>query len=214
MGNNLETKGEARIIGESILELGPLTAHLTEISGSGIRQPLRFTRNKNGKEQMVGKFVVMLKLVNEGQMPQEEEKFHKADVSDIFHQLPNSDPTIDWRVKCDIRCGVDLPLNRNTKTGLPTCFVELGWTLYDKQPPDDLKLQMTNLVENNRHPIWNQQFYIKNPPGTVKPEGFLYICIRDRNMVDSLDVIYVPIQPMKAFMPYNFVILIEFFQIF
>ena len=85
-------------------------------------------------------------------------------------------------------------------------FVELGWTLYDNQPPEDLDLQLTNLAENNRHPIWNQQFYVYNPPGVVGKEGFFHLCFRDRNLVDPLDRIYIPLAPMKPFVPYNFVL--------
>ena len=112
-----------------------------------------------------------------------------------------------------------MPLNRTTQSGLPTCFIgksfsaymnsnhfiELGWTLYDNQAPEDLELQLTNLVESNRHPIWNQQFYVYNPMGLTHKEGFFYLCIRDRNVPDALDKIYIPLNPMKPFQPYNFV---------
>jgi hypothetical protein len=206
-GSVLESTGKVVQLGEAKLELGPLTPVLTDISGSGVRQMMRFQRMKQGKAQLVGKFLVQIKLVGEDQAP-EAEHYTKFDLEDIFHQLPSTDPSIDWRIKVDVRCGVDMPLNHNTKTGKPSCNVELGWTLYDKQAPLDMEMQFSNLVETNRHPYWNQQFYVVNPPGVQAPEGFLYFCIRDRSAVKEIDTIYLPIQPMVPFIPYNF----EFFS--
>lgn len=60
-----------------------------------------------------------------------------------------------WRLRVDVRSGIDISLNRTTQSGLPSSYVELGWTLYENQPPDDYQLYLTKLVENNRHPIWN-----------------------------------------------------------
>lgn len=90
------------------------------------------------------------------------------------------------------------------------CVVEVGWTLYDQQPPDDLALQFTNSVENNRHPIWNQQFFVVNPPNSMDKEGFLYLCFRDRHLANPIDQVYVPIAPMRPFHPYHFVITSNF----
>lgn len=210
-GGDLEKKGQARLLGECVLELGPLTHLLTDISGTGSRQLLKFTRTQNGKQVTVGRFMVQLKLVGEDQLPANEDRhFIQLHDNSIFHQLPQSlqKHEFSWRIKVDIRSGVDMPLNRSTHSSLPTCFVELGWTLYDNQPPEDLDLQLTNLVDNNRHPIWNQQFYIYNPPGVINKEGFFHLCFRDRNLVDPLDRVYIPLAPMKPFVPYNF----EFFS--
>lgn len=33
----------------------------------------------------------------------------------------------------------------------------------------------------------------------------MYLCFRDRNLVDPIDRIYIPLDPMKPFVPYNFV---------
>ena len=69
MGNDLETKGQARLLGESVVDLGPLTGSLTDISQTGVRQLLKFSRTQNGKVVTVGRFIVQLKLVGSDQLP-------------------------------------------------------------------------------------------------------------------------------------------------
>mmetsp|Transcript_34749 Transcript_34749/g.40638 ORF Transcript_34749/g.40638 Transcript_34749/m.40638 type:complete len:858 (-) Transcript_34749:61-2634(-) len=204
-------QGQARLLGECDVDLGPLTPSLTDISGTGVRQMLKFTRMQNDKPVVVGRFIVLLKLVGEETIPIEDDKekrFKDLNASDIFHPLPQNDPTMDfnWRLRVEVRSAADMPMNRavNSTKGLPTCMAEVGWTLYDQQPPDDLALQFTNSVENNRHPIWNQQFFILNPPNSFDKEGFLYLCFRDRHLATPFDQVYVPVAPMKPFHPYHF----------
>lgn len=74
-----------------------------------------------------------LKLVGDEVIPVDEKDFKPLEKDDIFHELPRADPFFDfaWRIKIDIKAGVDLPLNRVNPSGLPTSFVECGWTLYD-----------------------------------------------------------------------------------
>lgn len=110
------------------MELGPLTPFLTDISGTGTRQILKFTRTQNDKQVTVGRFTVLLKLVGEETIPIDEDKdkqWKNLNKSEIFHPLPMNDPMMDfnWRLRVDVRSAVDMPVNRATKTGLPTCFV-------------------------------------------------------------------------------------------
>ena len=37
-------------------------------------------------------------------------------------------------------------------------------------------------------------------------EGFIYICVKDKYISEAIDTIYVPIGPMRPFVPLNFVI--------
>lgn len=173
---DLESKGQARLLGECHLELGPLTAPLTDISGTGVRQHVKFTRqqfngnSKEPKEVAVGKCVLNLKLVGEQLFPIDQQVDLKPlEFDDIFHPLPVSDPFMDfiWRLRVDIRSAVDLPLNRTTPTGLPSCYAEVGWVLYNDSVPDENSIFMTSIIESNRHPIWNQQFLIPNPQNIV-----------------------------------------------
>lgn len=178
----LNNQGQTRLLGECTLALGPLTSALTDISGMGVRQHLKFTRTIGNEQKTVGRFIVNLKLVGEQVIPLADEKPIEQD--EIFHQLPASDPfmNFNWRLRVDVRSGIDLPLNRNEVSGgLPTSFVELGWTMYENQPPDDYQMYLTKLVEGNRHPIWNQQFLIPNPQAIQGKDGFLYVGMKDRH---------------------------------
>ena len=59
----LNSKGQARLLGECKLELGPILPSLLDYSGIGIRQSLKFTRISGDKEVTVGRFIANLKLV-------------------------------------------------------------------------------------------------------------------------------------------------------
>ena len=60
---DLEKKGQARLLGECIIELGPLMGQLNDIYGVGVRQTLAFGRKRDDKEITVGRFNCILKLV-------------------------------------------------------------------------------------------------------------------------------------------------------
>ncbi|EAR89988.1 C2 domain protein (macronuclear) [Tetrahymena thermophila SB210] len=203
---DLDNKGQARLLGECILDMGPITAALQDIGGTGVRQSLKFTRISGEKEVTVGRFIVNLKLVGEQVIPVTNQLDIKPlEKEDIFHELPKSDPFFEfsWRVRVDIRSATDLPLNRVNPSGLPTTFVEVGWTLYDNASPDDFGLYLTNFVENNRHPLWNSQFLIQNPQKMTEKDGFIYICIKDKYVTEPIETIYIPIFPLRAFVPMN-----------
>lgn len=36
-------------------------------------------------------------------------------------------------------------------------------------------------------------------------DGFIYICIKDKYVTDPIDTIYIPVFPLRAFVPMNFV---------
>ena len=61
----MERKGNARLLGECILDIGPLIPALSDISGVGVRQSLKFLRVKDGKELTVGRFIISLRLVSD-----------------------------------------------------------------------------------------------------------------------------------------------------
>ena len=60
---DLENKGSARLLGECVLELGPLMNALNDIYGVGVRQHLSLGRRSGEKEVVVGRFTCILKLV-------------------------------------------------------------------------------------------------------------------------------------------------------
>jgi len=57
------------LLGECVLSLGPLTGALTDISGTGVRQHLNFSRQVGDEKKKVGRFIVNLKLVGEQVIP-------------------------------------------------------------------------------------------------------------------------------------------------
>jgi hypothetical protein len=71
------------------------------------------------------------------------------------HPLPAEEPNFKWRVRVDLRCALDAPLNRTTQNGLPSCYAEFGWSLYEHTHPDEFNKMMSNVVEDSRHPHWN-----------------------------------------------------------
>ena len=110
-------KGQSRLLGECVLELGPLASALLDVHGAGSRQHLKFSRSHEGQLATVGRFLVNLKLIVE----REEPSFSK-DADSIFHPLPASDPFTEfvWRARIDMRAAIDIPLNQLTSTGLPS----------------------------------------------------------------------------------------------
>lgn len=94
-------------------------------------------------------------------------------------------------MRVDLRCALDAPLNRTTQQGLPSCyagktmiyeyFVEFGWSLYEHTDPDEYNKIMSVLVENTRHPHWNQELLFNNPPEIIDLTGFFWLIFKDKN---------------------------------
>lgn len=61
----MEQKGQARLLGECILELGPLMASLNDVYGVGVRQHLALARKRDDKDVTVGRFTCILKIVGD-----------------------------------------------------------------------------------------------------------------------------------------------------
>jgi len=59
----MESKGQARLLGDCVMEMGPLMPSLNDIYGVGVRQSLAFLRRRDDKEVVVGRFTCILKLV-------------------------------------------------------------------------------------------------------------------------------------------------------
>jgi hypothetical protein len=59
----METRGQARLLGDCVLELGTLMPAITDIYGVGVRQQLALCRRRDDKEVTVGRFTCTIKLV-------------------------------------------------------------------------------------------------------------------------------------------------------
>jgi len=94
--------------------------------------------------------------------------------------MPVENPNYDWRIRVDVRCGVDMPLNSASPSRMPSIYAEVCWSesiFYESLDP--LTLQYTCIVKENRHPNWNQQLLVTNPPTNPDVEGFLWISLAD-----------------------------------
>ena len=46
----------------------------------------------------------------------------------MVHQMPPEQSDYLWRLRIDLRCLIDAPLNTNTESRMPSCYVEMGWS--------------------------------------------------------------------------------------
>jgi hypothetical protein len=58
-----EGMGQARLLGDCVLDLAPLMPTINDIYSVGVKQHLAFARKRDDKEVIVGRFTCTLKLV-------------------------------------------------------------------------------------------------------------------------------------------------------
>lgn len=190
-------KGQARLLGDCVLELGPLAPVLTDIRGAGTRQHLKFIREHEGQPVTVGRFLVTLRVIPEQAVPIESENL------EIFHPLPVIDPYKEfvWRIRVDFRSAYDIPMNNMSTTGLPSPYMEFGWSHYVQQRPGDNDTEKSLIVPNNRNPIWNYQLIYYNKENAGSIDGFMWAYLKDRTAAENLETISMPVSAMRAFHP-------------
>ena len=57
--------------------------------------------------------------------------------------MPEENPNFKWRIRCTVRTGENMPHNNVDKKGLPSCYLEFGWS-------------DANLNVDPHKPIWLQ----------------------------------------------------------
>jgi len=92
-------------------------------------------------------------------------------------------------------------LNRASSGGLPASYCELGWSLYEQTEPDEYTKILSVLVEQNRHPHWNQQLLFNNPADVIDMSGFLWITLRDRHTIEPIERFCLPLYLFKPYQP-------------
>ena len=191
-------KGQARLLGDSVLELGPLAPVLTDIRGAGTRQHLKFVREHEGQIVTVGRYLVTLRLVPIQNMPIES----MGEV-DIFHPLPAVDPFQEflWRVRVDFRSAFDVPLNSMSTTGLPSPYMEFGWSHYVQQKPGENETEKTIIIPNSKNPMWNYQLLFYSKETITQPDGFFWSFLKDRVASESIETVCLPVSAMRPFHP-------------
>ena len=208
IGTELETKGQAKLLGECKFDLDTILASLIDSVGVGVKKALKFTRMQGDKTVTVGRFVVDFQIAGdynageaEGLRSGIENRELKA-MADIDRVLPACDFGLNkWRVRIDARCAVGCPLNLIAKDGFPSMFMQIGWSQYKHEEPSTLNIVETSLIEENRHPIWNEQILLNNPGESDKPsKSFRVMVLLNEN--DSW-ILMVSTQRQEPHRKYN-----------
>ena len=58
-----------------------------------------------------------------------------------IHQMPEENIDFRWRIRCTVRTGENMPLNNSDSKGLPSCYLQFGWS-------------ESNLNINPNNPVW------------------------------------------------------------
>ena len=84
---------------------------------------------------------------------------------------------------------------------MPSLYVELGWSLYEKSQPEDFNKILSNLIEQNQYPDFNQQLLFHNPPEVKDISGFLWVSMKDKQKLSETTIgqFAVPIEALKPF---------------
>jgi hypothetical protein len=127
-----EIFGKASLLGTCEIPLTPLLPELIDVYGLGIRQNVKFTRTSasvgvDGSAPTVGLALVTLKLIGDYVTKFDGPADHIAggpkQATGQMHVLPAESPNFKWRIRCDLHCGENLPLNNVVALGLPSTYL-------------------------------------------------------------------------------------------
>lgn len=196
-------KVSTKVLGECSLDLSPFALQPSEVYHLPIRQQLKFVRSKDGKEVTVGRFIASIKIVSEDSLPKyvEDLEQKKIEKNEYYAPLPDFDETMsfDWRVRVEIREALNIPL---TDGMVPQVSVEVGWSEYKDAMPEEKRIVRSDTL-NTSHPEWHQTMLISNPPHIKDPHGFIMIVVRDSHNLEDIFKVYLPLESMGLFLPYN-----------
>ena len=132
--------GSSKLLGTATVEITPLLPELLDVYGLGIRRKLEFRRSRAGQapdanSPIVGRATCTLKLVGDylTKFDNEIDAVPGAPkrATGELHILPAELPDYNWRIRADCRAGENMPLQDVVNQGLPSCFLEFGWSLSD-----------------------------------------------------------------------------------
>lgn len=131
----------------------------------------------------------------------EELETKKIEKNEYFVELPDFDTNLEfsWRIRLEVREALNIPDNNSTK---PQVFVETGWTEFRNMLPENSRTYTSSIL-NTQNPEWNQTFLISNPSHINEQKGFVLISVKDNHNLDDIFRIYIPVESMTAFVPYN-----------
>lgn len=204
----MDGKGQAKLLGENVIELAPLTSQLTNINDAPIRQRLDLFRKKGDSNVVVGRVNITLKLLAETLIPDDD--LNRVP-NDETHLLPEMDLTKEfvWRLRIDVRSAVNLPFNRTTESKLPSAYVEIGWTMYANQDINLAEAVRTASVDGNRFPVWNQQLLFYPSSNVTTIDGFVTVLLKDRFQLIPMQKCTFPLGALKPFHPVHLDLLLD-----
>lgn len=173
---DLDSKGQAKLLGECSFELDSILASLIESEGVGVKKPLKLTRSQGGNIVTVGRFLATFKVVgdyNPEELPQSSDikKSQLKSMMDLTHELPPIDFGFSkWRVRVGAYCAIGAP---SAAAKFPSLALETGWSQYKHEEPSAFTMISTGVIEENRHPVWNEELVMNNPTESDKPSKAL-----------------------------------------
>ena len=197
---NQDGTGQAKLLGENIVELAPLTGDLTNIANSPINQRVDLYRKMGDKNAVVGKLNIQLRLLNEIIVPEDIKEKTNNDMTQLLPEMDFTKKFV-WRLRIDVRSAVNLPLNQTTENKMPSAYVEVGWTMYENTDINQVEAVRTPCIENNRFPIWNQELLFYPPSSLTKIDGFITILLKDRYQMNPIQKCVFPLSCIRPFHP-------------
>ncbi|CAI2385109.1 unnamed protein product [Moneuplotes crassus] len=186
--NKYNYKNEAKCVGETVLDLGQLATLINSPDNLGVKQSLSFTKHHQGEELQVGRFNITISIENDYSKArgQEGSYFNGAidepiEATSMVHHMPPEKEDYVWRLRIDLRCCIDAPMNIANATKLPSCYAEFGWSKDAHTNPSAEDRMLSLLIPQERHPHWNQQLLYHNPAQSTERDGFFWITLYDRD---------------------------------
>jgi hypothetical protein len=206
--NDSSGVGQAKQLGENILDLAPLTASLTNINNYPVKQRLDLLRRQGDDNAVVGRLNITLKLLAEAIVPDDHLQEMSNDASPLLPELDQSRDFI-WRLRSDIRSAVNLPFNRTTEGKLPSCYVEIGWTMYPQQDINQAEAVRSSAVDANRFPIWNQQLLFYPSTNVTTIDGYITVLLKDRFSIRPISKFTFPLNTLRPYHPVHLDVLLD-----
>lgn len=168
--NKYTYKNESKLVGETILDLGQLSNLINSEDTLGVKQSLGFIKNHQGEEFQVGRFNITLSIQSDFSKREGLEGsyfngkiYEPIEATSMVHHMPLESDNYTWRIRIDLRCCIDAPMNSVTATRLPSCYAEFGWSDHSQRAPEPENRMLSLLIPQERHPHWNQQLLFHSP---------------------------------------------------
>jgi hypothetical protein len=103
---------------------------------------------------------------------------------------------------------MNMPLNDVVAQGLPSCYVEFGWSLNNMSNNagnmllNDNNTEVSVMCDRDKDPQWNQQILFHNPKNVLDfKSGFFVMQIKDHYRDEIIDQLNIPMNLFKPFNP-------------